>query len=132
LIASSLAHTYDVRKALENVEGRIFNYYSPNDAVLAGPMLVFGSIDGLFLTDAAGSVGIDIPAGLEHRVVNIRWQPEFQQFGYTGGHFDGTVPQFVEHVIAPSLRANWDGPQSSPRTRAATDLARVLPAAHPY
>ncbi len=103
LLASSLWYRYDVSKALEHVKDRIYNYYSPNDPVLAGPMKVFGTIDGKFGVDGAGAVGLRPPRGAE-RVVNIRWRPEFARYGYHGGHTDGTAPRFVEKFVAPHLK----------------------------
>lgn len=102
LIASSLSSDYDISKALPHISGRIYNYYSPNDAVLSGPMKVFGTIDGKFLVDGAGSVGLNPPRGGD-AVMNIRWRPEFERYGYYGGHLDGTSPAFVQHHIAQHI-----------------------------
>lgn len=99
LLASSLSSDYDVSEALRHVRGNIYNYYSPNDAVLAGPMKVFGTIDGKLMADGAGSVGLH-PPGRSSRVVNIRWRPEFARYGYNGGHLDSTTPSFVRHHVA--------------------------------
>lgn len=102
LIASSLHYRYDCRKAARHVQGTIYNYYSPNDVVLAGPMKVFGTIDGVFGEDGAGAVGLQCP-GADGKVVNVAWRAEFERYGYAGGHFDGTSPAFVRHEIAPHL-----------------------------
>jgi pimeloyl-ACP methyl ester carboxylesterase len=102
-ISSSLSHTYDAKRALQNVKGKIYNYCSPRDAVLAGPMKVFGSIDGVYMEDAAGAVGFRAPPGLEARVVNIPWNSQFERYGYYGGHYDGTSPDFVAAIIAPHI-----------------------------
>ena len=103
LISSSLWNQYDVSRALKNVRGRIYNYFSPTDAVLAGPMKVFGTIDGVFFEDAAGAVGLRIPPGAEHKIDNVEWRAEFEHYGYYGGHGDGTSAAFVEAEIAPHL-----------------------------
>jgi hypothetical protein len=120
LLASSLSHDYDVSRALHRVKGRIYNYYSPNDAVLALPMKVAGTIDRKFFTEGAGEVGLDVPDGDEGRVVNIEWRPEFERYGYYGGHFDGTNPRFVsaeiaQHIIPPRVA-------EKPQTDVATEL----------
>ncbi len=99
LLASSLSSDYDVSEALRHVNGQVYNYYSPNDAVLTGPMKVVGTIDGKLLADGAGSVGLHSPNN-SNRVVNIRWRPEFRRYGYNGGHIDGTAPSFVHHYVA--------------------------------
>jgi pimeloyl-ACP methyl ester carboxylesterase len=116
LIASSLDYKYDVSRALQHVRGRIYNYYSPTDAVLLGPMKVFGTIDGVFLEDGAGTVGLRVPPGTGTRVVNIAWRPEFEQFGYYGGHMDGTNASFVQHEIAKYIVR----PGGDARTRTAS------------
>lgn len=107
LLGSSLSSDYDVSDALKRVKGNIYCYYSPNDAVLAGPMKVFGTIDGKLLVDGAGAVGLHPPHG-QARVVNIGWRPEFERYGYTGGHVDSTSPAFVQqyisqHIMAPDM-----------------------------
>jgi pimeloyl-ACP methyl ester carboxylesterase len=111
LLASSLSHDYDVSEALRHVDGRIYNYYSSYDAVLAVPMKVFGTIDGKFGVDGAGAVGLDSPQGAEG-VVNIRWRREYARYGYAGGHTDGTSPKFVQAVLSqyfiPQGRAETD------------------------
>lgn len=128
LISSSLSHNYDVSPALRRVSGKIYNYYSPIDAVLAGPMKVFGSIDGVFLEDAAGAVGIRVPPGADGRVVNIAWRAEFEKFGYYGGHGDGTNAEFVRYEIAPHLVKPLDEP---PETALARQAALVPPGVLP-
>lgn len=99
LLGSSLSSDYDIGRALRHVRGQIYNYYSPNDAVLAGPMKVFGTIDGKFMVDGAGAVGLHPPRGAE-RVTNIQWRPEFAQHGYSGGHTDCTSSDFVRHYVS--------------------------------
>lgn len=126
LISSSLWHKYDASRALRNVKGKIYNYYSPTDAVLAGPMKVFGSIDGVFLEDAAGAVGLQVPPGAENRIVNVEWRPEFEKYGYYGGHTDGTSAAFVQAVIAAHLVK--PGADQSPQTALARQAATVPPA----
>lgn len=102
LLSSSLWYKYDVSKALERVKDRMYVYYSPNDAVLAGPMKIFGSIDGVFGEDGAGSVGLQ-SKGAGGRVVNIRWNPAWEELGYYGGHVDSTSPDFVRAVLSKHL-----------------------------
>ena len=78
--------------------GQFVNYYSPRDPVLAGPMKVFGTIDGKFGEDGAGSVGFRTPG-----VVNIRWEPEFARHGYHGGHTDSTSAGFVKSYLSKHI-----------------------------
>jgi len=102
LLSSSLWHRYDVAGALRHVKGKIYNFYSSEDPILAGPMKIFGTIDGVFFEDGAGAVGLHPPRGRE-RVVNIAWRPEFIKYGYYGGHTDVTSPAFVRFAIAPLI-----------------------------
>jgi pimeloyl-ACP methyl ester carboxylesterase len=121
LLSSSLYHEYDVSQALRRVKGRIYNYYSSNDAVLAGPMKIFGTIDGRFGEDGAGSVGLRHAAGRD-RVVNIPWKPDFATYGYNGGHTDSTTAPFVRAVLSKHLLA-----EPSPAAHAADPVARKEP-----
>lgn len=99
LLASSLSADYDVGRALRSVKGNIYNYYSPNDAVLTQLMKLANTIDGHIGADGAGAVGLRSAHG-GSRVVNVRWRPEFRQYGYHGGHTDGTSPAFVHHELS--------------------------------
>ena len=98
LLSSSLWYRYDVSKAMSRVKGQFVNYYSPRDPVLAGPMKIFGTIDGRFGEDGAGAVGFRTPG-----VKNIRWQPEFAQYGYYGGHTDSTSAGFVKSYLSKHI-----------------------------
>jgi pimeloyl-ACP methyl ester carboxylesterase len=119
LLSSSLWYRYDVSKALRRVKGKIYNYYSPNDPVLGGPMKVFGTIDGVFGEDGAGAVGLRPPGGSQ-RIVNIRWQPSFERYGYYGGHTDATNARFVEVYISKHIIAS-----AAARARRGEMLARL-------
>lgn len=99
LLGSSLWHRYDVSKALRRINGKVYNYYSPKDPVLATAMKVFGTIDGVFGQDGAGAVGLHSPGGAE-RIVNIRWEPAFERYGNYGNHTDGTRAPFVKAYIS--------------------------------
>lgn len=125
LLSSSLYHRYDLRKALTHVRGKIYNYYSTNDAVLAGPMKIFGTVDGVFFEDGAGSVGLHPPTGAD-RVVNIPWSPAFKRYGYHGGHLDSTSPDFVHYVLARHLAIT--SPEAPPKAAASASDAVLLDA----
>lgn len=117
LLGSSLWYRYDLAAALQRVKGRIYNYYSGQDPVLAGPMKVFGTIDGVLLDHGAGAVGFQ-PS--RERVVNIPWRPEFERLGYHGGHMDSTAPQFVRAIIAKHLLSEADTAEKAPATALAS------------
>ncbi|MGE0479268.1 MAG: hypothetical protein AB7Q17_02230 [Phycisphaerae bacterium] len=116
LLGSSLWYRYDVSKALPRIRGKIYNYYSSNDIVLAGPMKVFGTIDGVFADDGAGAVGLRPERGAD-RIVNIPWKPDYEKYGYYGGHMDSTSPMFVRQVLSQHLLPR-PGPSAAPRTAA--------------
>lgn len=127
LLGSSLSASYDVSEALKHVNGKIYNYWSPNDAVLAIPMKVFGTIDGVFGEDGAGAVGLRSPRGRD-RIVNVQWKSEFSRYGYNGGHTDSTSAPFVRAVLARHVVNN--GPAGAPPQRtAATPPATAPPVA---
>lgn len=102
LLASSLSEDYDVSKAMRHVKGTLYNYYSSEDAILAIPMKLFGTIDAKFGVDGAGAVGLHPPRG-EDRIVNIPWRPAYRKYGYNGGHTDGTSAPFVRAVLSKHI-----------------------------
>ncbi len=125
LLASSLSHDYDVAKALRHVKGAVYNYYSSQDAVLAIPMKLFGTIDAKFGVDGAGAVGLHPPRG-DHRIVNIPWTSAYRKYGYNGGHTDGTSSAFVEAVLSKHiLRAT--GPTALAAEHATRTARRTPP-----
>ncbi len=102
MLGSSLSSRYDVSKALRNMKGNIYVYYTPTDPVLDGPVRALGTIDGTF-DDSAGLVGLIGPSARQGRVVNIARRSEHSRFGWTGGHADCTNRRFVEHYLARHL-----------------------------
>ena len=111
LMASSLSHNYDTSKALRHVRGKIYNYYSPNDAVLTVLMAPFGTIDGKLATDGAGAVGLNMRSRNE-RIVNIGWRPEFSRYDNNGSHQDGTQPRFVQAFVSKHILTERGSPRS--------------------
>lgn len=99
LLGSSLSHDYDASQALANMTGKIYVYYSGRDTVLPTVRIV-GTIDGRRGVDAAGSVGLRAPAGMEKRVVNTPWSAQWLKYGWTGSHTDCTDGRFVRNEIA--------------------------------
>jgi len=128
LLASSLSHDYDMSKALRHVRGKVYNYYSPNDAVLTVLMIPFGTIDGKLGADAAGAVGLNVRRR-DARIVNIGWRPEFRRYNNYGAHQDGTQPRFVQAFVARHLLSDAGAPQADD-ARVASQLPTTPPAAH--
>jgi hypothetical protein len=65
-------------------------------------MKIFGTIDGVFGDDGAGSVGLKPPGGSD-KIINIAWKPAYRKYGYHGGHTDSTSAAFVEHVLSKHI-----------------------------
>lgn len=99
LVGSSLSSNYDTRKALENMKGDIYVYYSASDPVLQGPVRVLGTIDGKF-DDSAGLVGLRGPGKSSGRIHNIGWSSRYAALGWTGGHADCTNKRFVKAELS--------------------------------
>jgi len=102
MLGSSLSSRYDVSKALRNMKGNIYVYYTSTDPVLDGPVRALGTIDGTF-DDSAGLVGLIGPSARQGRVVNIARRSEHSRFGWTGGHADCTNRRFVHQYLARHL-----------------------------
>lgn len=126
-LGSSLHHRCDLAQGLRHVRGKLYNYFSPHDAILAGPMKVFGSIDGVFGEDGAGSIGFSGPS-VTDRVINIAWRPEYQKYGNYGGHTDATSADFIHAIVSKNILSERG--TSPPETARATPRARALRAAH--
>jgi len=111
LLGSSLSSGYDMSKALTHVRDKVHVIYSPRDAVLTGFIPVTGTIDGQYLVEPAGLVGMRAPGGASseaqalysEKINNIPWCPAFERLDYAGGHTDGTSFRFVRHYIGPKL-----------------------------
>ncbi|MCK6457584.1 MAG: hypothetical protein L6Q92_13775 [Phycisphaerae bacterium] len=99
MLGSSLSSRYDVTKALANMKGNVYVYYSASDPVLNGPVRTLGTIDGTF-DDSAGLVGLRGKAVQTGRVVNVAWSPRFERYGWYGGHTDCTTEAMMQYVIA--------------------------------
>lgn len=116
LLGSSLSSKYDVRKAQKHIEGCIYVYYSPHDAILEGPVRALGTIDGSFDTPA-GSVGLQPLRCDRSHIVNIGWSPKYEKYGWTGAHTDATSEPFVRAVLAKHI---VDSEHKSPTTATAS------------
>lgn len=98
LLGSSLTAGYDMRDALGNMTGAIYNYHAPDDLVLRIVPAV-GSIDGVRGEAAAGSVGLAVPPGAEGRIVNIRRTEELSRRGWRS-HVGAATRSFVREVVS--------------------------------
>ena len=129
LLASSLSHKFDAGPAARAVRGKIYVYYSSNDAVLAGPMKAFGTIDGAYgpFAIGAGETGLQSPRAKE-KIVNIAYKNAYAKYGYFGGHTDGLAAPFVQAVLAKHLiRETGEGPTNKPSTEVARQESKSAP-----
>lgn len=102
LLGSSLSSKYDMRKAMRNIDGKVFVYCSPSDPILDGPVRALGTIDGS-MDDAAGLRGLHVPPDLRGRIVNIPWSSKYEPYGWTGSHTDCTSEPFVRVILSKHI-----------------------------
>lgn len=100
LLGSSLSSHYDMSRALRNISGGVWVYYSPHDQILSGPVRALGTIDGQLAADSAGLVGLHPPCGDNGRIYNIGWSPDWARYGWSGAHTDATSEPFVRWELA--------------------------------
>jgi len=99
LLAASISSAYDVERALKNMKGKIYVYFSHNDAMLSGPVRVLGTFGAKGDEPPAGLIGLRAPAAGD-RVVNVGWTPRFEKYGWSGSHTSCTSEAFVEYVLS--------------------------------
>jgi len=116
MTGSSLSSRYDVRRALANMKGNIYCYYSASDPVLQGPVRALGTIDGTF-QDSAGLVGLRGPGAAGGRVKNIGRSAELARLGWTGGHADCVTERFVAGEIYKHIVSRPAGAPRDPENR---------------
>ncbi len=111
LFGASISSTYNLTRALRNLDGKMYVLTSDKDAVLGFLVPMAGTADRASgEVPSAGLRGFRMPSPATPeirqqyaKVVTIPWRPEFVQFGYTGGHTDALRPRFVAAYIAPRL-----------------------------
>ena len=102
-VGSSLAHSYDMDKALRSVEGKVHVYHSPRDLILPWVKL-FGTVDGRLGSKVAGQLGLRIKESYGGKVVNIGWEKKWERLGWSGGHTDCVGRSFVQYEIGRRLK----------------------------
>ncbi len=137
LLGSSLSENYDMRKALANIKGKVYVYYSAHDEVLLGAVRAIGTVDRGG-TESAGLGGLHPPGGGRGKIVNIGWRPKYERYGWTGAHTDATSEPFIRqyvsrHIIPqkarrPSVTRPSTTDQTTQRTPAARQPTPVSPA----
>ncbi len=119
MLGSSISSDYDMRRALANINGHVYVYFSPGDMVCQGPVRTLGTIDGKLGVEPTGLVGLH-PRGVQtDKIVNIGWSPKYERYGWTGAHTDATSEPFVraylsKHVISDPPAATQPLAAASP------------------
>ena len=111
LIAPSLWHKYDLSAAMQELEDRLYNFYSPWDPVLALLVPVFGTVDRINGV-SGGLRGFGLPDTADERakavykskLEQIGWGSKDAAYGHIGGHLGATRPAYVGARIAPLLK----------------------------
>jgi len=115
LLGSSLSSTYDMRKALRNIAGGVYVYYSRSDMILQGPVRTLGTIDGKIGIASAGLVGLRSPSGGGGKIYNIGWSSKYERYGWTGSHTDATSEPFVQRILARHIISRDDRDKNKAR-----------------
>lgn len=126
LCGASISSTYDLTRALQNLDGKMYVFTSEKDEVLGFLVPMAGTADreaGGVPAAGLGGFRMPYPASAETRqeyakIVTIPWRPEFALYGYQGGHTDVLSAKFVAAYIAPRL-ARQVGP--APAALASTE-----------
>ncbi len=116
LCGASISSTYDLTRALQNLDNKMYVFTSAKDPVLEFLVPMSGTADRASGTvPAAGLSGFRVPQEATSatrsqyaKVVTIPWRPEFAKLGYAGGHTDVLSSAFVAAHIAPRLTTRVD------------------------
>ena len=111
LLSSSLSTNYNMTECLRRVKNKVYVLSSPHDMILKSFIHVTGTIDGSYLSQPAGRVGMypaqDAPRLqvelYKEKLVNIPWRPSFERLGNDGGHTASTSLPFLKYYICPKL-----------------------------
>jgi len=119
LLGSSLSENYDIRKALPNLKGKVYVYYSSHDEVLNGVVRTIGTVDRGG-TESAGLGGLHPPGGGAGKIVNVGWRIEYETYGWTGSHTDATSEPFVRRYLSKHILSSGSGKIAPSSSRSAT------------
>lgn len=110
-LGCSLSSRYDLTRALKRVKGKLYVFYSENDAVLSRIVPYTGTVDRKDSSDGvAGLDGFILPEKVDattlrqyRKVRDIRYMPQFADVGYDGGHMSSTERGFIRRYVAPLI-----------------------------
>ena len=129
LIAPSLWWKYDLSPAMKNVNGHLYAFHSPLDAVLALLVPIVGTVDRINGI-SGGLHGFSLPdetdgqtkSLYDSKLAQIAWQAKDTACGHIGNHLGATQPAYVSERIAPLVR----GPEPHPMQNGDHDDTRAL------
>lgn len=110
LVHAAVSPEYNLCPALERIDGRLVNLYSPLDSlVLRVGTRIFGTMDRRRVP-AAGSVGFEIDKAvpcesLRRRLVQHSWTQEARETGHRGNHAGKGEYEWNLRYVAPYVAA---------------------------
>ncbi|TWT44262.1 Alpha/beta hydrolase family protein [Phycisphaerae bacterium RAS1] len=108
LVQPALSPDYDLTTALRHVDGRLFNFYSGNDAwILGAGTTVFGTMDRKYVP-SAGKESFQAEKCVSDRVlreklVQVGWSEEWRAAGHMGFHLGILGYEWNRRFVAPLL-----------------------------
>lgn len=101
-LAPSISPGCDITATAAKCDANLVSVGGPGDFFfLALGTTLFGTSDRTH-TPSAGWIGWHYRP---HGFVEIRWHPRWLRWGYLGNHTTSSAPAFVQHVVAPYLKA---------------------------
>ncbi len=109
LLAGSMSADYDLTRALAHVRQNVYIFTSDRDVVLTVLLPILGPADrGADTNSVLGTTGPIIPANPSAetasqyaKVIEVRWNPSFRNFGHGGDHLNTVNASFIRAFIAP-------------------------------
>jgi hypothetical protein len=109
LLAGSMSADYDLTSALARVRQNVYVFTSDRDVVLTVLLPILGPADrGADTNSVLGTTGPVIPANPSPetasqytKVIEVRWNPSFRDFGHGGDHLNTVNASFIRAFIAP-------------------------------
>jgi len=109
MLSGSLSSAYDLTRALQRVDGKMYVFTSEKDAVLGFFLPFAGTADRAKGTnETIGLRGVVMPSNPSEetrrqyaKIVEVPWTTQFAAYGHHGGHTDSVSARFIEAVVAP-------------------------------
>lgn len=109
LLGASISHDYDLTEMLKRLKGKMYVYTSTHDRMVGFFMKFSGSADRKYHDAGADIHGFVLPNGATdetrrlyaEKIVNIKWNKEFEKDGDRGHHFDNVKMEFIRDQVAP-------------------------------